>query len=603
MATEAVSSLAAHFDPMIETVQLAPPTRLEILSEARTSAFVFDRDHSEEEQIVPLLGLWSESNEAREHFLRLECEILSAAGRHFTLRAKRRVLSELAKAPGSSVQYLQLAQPLEYELNSSISATRGKVRMGMSGQVFTGQDTFIGIIDSGLDFYHPDFRNANGTTRVEAIWDQTLKPKAGEAPPAPFTYGVEYQQDQINHALQVGWPNSIVSHQDNDPFGHGTHVAGIAAGNGSQNEHIKGMAPGADLIIVKNQPFTTNTATLMEAITYIVKKAKELERPVVINLSQGNNDGPHDGTSPVEGHIDTLIVGPGIAMVKSAGNEGRSRHHTHVFVPRQGRKALLARCFGGQYDRIEIWYNNPDRLSLQLIDPRRDSSPVIPPDDAATGTIQVHQISFTSGNLVRITNQIHHPFNQDGCIILEFFSDGASEIVTGVWTVLLLGDTVRDGEVHGWAMRNSQFEFVDATDQYLITFPGTATRMITVGNYDDVSGRRADSSSSGPGRQLRLRKPEISAPGTNIISAATQVVTGNGFGGGYHHQLSGTSMAAPHGTGTAALHILLVGKPFDTLGVLAIRQRLIDTGFPQNSADGFTGDKDLFPEPLLKANF
>lgn len=163
-----------------------------------------------------------------------------------------------------------------------------------------GQGVLIAIIDSGIDYANPDFQNADGTTRIRALWDQSLTPREGEAPPEGYTLGVEYTQEQINEALNhqnMIQRQTIVATQDIS--GHGTAVAGIAAGNGRASGGVyAGVAPESELIIVKmgntSEEGFPRTTELMQGVDYAVRKAIEYQMPVAINISFGNTYGSHE---------------------------------------------------------------------------------------------------------------------------------------------------------------------------------------------------------------------------------------------------------------------------------------------------------------------
>lgn len=161
-----------------------------------------------------------------------------------------------------------------------------------------GKDVLIGIVDSGIDYENPDFRNADGTTRILALWDQTLQ---NGKPPQGYHIGTEFTSEQINEALRIGVREEryrIVPSRDTS--GHGTAVAGIAAGNGrgSKNGKYRGAAPEAGLLIVKMggawETGFPRTTQLMRGVDYIVRKAEELKKPVAINISFGNTYGSHE---------------------------------------------------------------------------------------------------------------------------------------------------------------------------------------------------------------------------------------------------------------------------------------------------------------------
>ena len=177
--------------------------------------------------------------------------------------------------------------------------------IGTPPTAYRGRNVIVGLIDSGIDYTHASFRRADGSTRILRIWDQFLVPAAGEAAPAGYSYGVEYTDTQINSALGNASPHSVVRHRDRGA--HGTHVAGIAAGNGRAAGTFAGVAPEADIIMVRNDSRGSdgtlqlaNSVRTVDALHYIYSVAAALNRPVVVNQSQSMNVGPHDGTTLLE---------------------------------------------------------------------------------------------------------------------------------------------------------------------------------------------------------------------------------------------------------------------------------------------------------------
>ena len=217
----------------------------------------------------------------------------------------------------------------------------------------TGEGIIIGIIDDGIDFRHPVFLKNNNETRILSIWDQGLTKEPGDNSPADSpqagtqTYGVEYTQDMINQVLQKvpGAPN--IRHKSIG--GHGTHVASIAAGDGRAGEFVRsmgfdyvGVAPKASIIMVKNldlevPPPNTNFYTqFKDAVDYIIEVANS--RPVVINISLGDELGPHDGRDYMPAILATTFKGAsGKACVIGAGNyAGATRRHAIITLPTTG---------------------------------------------------------------------------------------------------------------------------------------------------------------------------------------------------------------------------------------------------------------------------
>ena len=208
----------------------------------------------------------------------------------------------------------------------------------------TGKGVLIAVIDSGIDFESPEFMDAQGNTRIQFLWDQTLNAQQvneqlpeenGEftekaAPPEGFGVGVEFSKYRIDAALKSRFPKRVVPSFDTS--GHGTAVAAIAAAGGRLLEgQYQGVAPESDLLIVKmGTPMPNSfpkTTELMRAMTYVVKKAVEMGRPLAINLSFGNTYGSHEGTSLVERFLDNVSeIGRSVVCVGS-GNEGAAGGH------------------------------------------------------------------------------------------------------------------------------------------------------------------------------------------------------------------------------------------------------------------------------------
>ena len=217
-----------------------------------------------------------------------------------------------------SVCEVELASKCYLSLDASdgvVRATTGRNAAGVDGT-----DVIIGIVDTGLDLRNPDFRNSDGSTRVIAFWDQTTNNKN----PTGYDYGTEYTETEINDCLLNN--NCPTYGLSEDPNGHGTHVAGIAAGNGNNNDpnaanSYIGMAPNADLVIVKTN---FGTDAVIDGIQYIADIALGKNKKWVANLSLGRKYGPRNGTSKFEEDINTfdnLYGSPGI-VVNSAGNTG-----------------------------------------------------------------------------------------------------------------------------------------------------------------------------------------------------------------------------------------------------------------------------------------
>ena len=366
---------------------------------------------------------------------------------------------------------------------------------------------------------------------------------------------------QINAALSQANPFAQV--RSRDPGKHGTHVAGIAAGNGRASSSTQpafrfvGIAPEADLIIVKvgggGAEGLGTSANALDAVNYCYQRAQASgNRACVVNMSLGDNLGPHDGTSLLERGLDNLLGPQRRAFVKSAGNVGNARHHAGGTVPNGEVVNVGFSEPNGNLtpDTLDFWYGGGNTFRVEVIDSAGNS----------TGLVNVglaSNVTLTGGNTVRIDHRNNDPFNSDKRIFITITRGTAAQIRPGDWTVRLRSiSSAGGGRFDGWIQRhnafnerptfNAPFESNDRT----ISTPGTAKKVITAANYSTRStgvGGLESSSSRGPTRDNRLA-PTIAAPGTNVFSANAEFGVGEPY-----IDLSGTSMSAPHITGIIAL--------------------------------------------------
>ena len=320
-----------------------------------------------------------------------------------------------------------------------------------------------------------------------------------------------------------------------------------------------------------------DSANTLDAVNYIFDRAAGLNRPVVINQSQGDNVGPHDGTSLLERGIDNLLGPQGRAMVKSAGNEGARNRHASGTVTTGGTENVRfnAPLNNPWPDVIDIWYDGPDRFAITFTSPDGNTSAVVNPGDTTI-------LTLANNNRVFVDSTLNNPNNNDNRIFVRIDRGTAPSIQAGNWSLNLSGLNVTNGRFDAWIDRNIQPVpvFISHIDpEVTISIPGTSREVITAGSYvTDAAGIGSLSSfsSRGPTRDGRTA-PTISAPGEWITSARAS--TSNGSGN--YRALAGTSMAAPHVAGTAAL--MLEVRP--QLTQAQIRDCLVDNA----RADAFTG--------------
>ena len=453
----------------------------------------------------------------------------------------------------NEIEYIELPKTLTLTLNQSIRTSCISDVHSPERYNLTGKGVLIGVIDSGIDYTHADFRNQDGTSRILSIWDQTVDGN----PPYGFRQGTEYDNRQINMALNSALPLEIVPSED--VVGHGTAVAGIAAGNGRASAgREKGAAPEASLIIVKlgYRGFESfaRTTEIMRAFKYILDRAEERAMPVAINLSFGTNDGSHDGSSLFETYINAAAQRWKSVIVVATGNEGIAAHHFSGEVTRAQTvdvNFVIAEQLTSLY--LTMWKHFSDTMTLELI----------LPSGSTTGTIDPSQ-RLTEKSVDGISIRMHYGqpthYNEDQEIFFQITAQEAA-IPQGLWRLRINGVEIVAGRFDIWMPTEEEIgtgtAFTEPDPEITLTIPSTAVNVISVGGYNGALDSAAQFSGRGFTRTTIHAKPDLVAPAVGIVSARA--------GGGYD-SFTGTSMAAPFVTGSAALMmqwgIVLGNDPF-----------------------------------------
>lgn len=421
---------------------------------------------------------------------------------------------------------------------------------------YDGSGTIVGLIDTGIDFTHLDFRNKNdSSTRLLAIWDQNLVKTGAEKTPfnrygaaMPYNYGVEYTNTELNNELD-GTPAGFVRHIDY--AGHGTGVSGIATGNGAasinKNKYIGG-APNAEIIMVSTSFYDSD---IIDALQYLDKKATTAGKPLVVNMSLGTQFGGHEGA----GSLDTAVsiftnngLKAGRLVVAAAGNSGSNNNGIHA----QGtlnenssntitftQPAYTPSTYvSDNYVLFQAWFDNADLVNATVTSP--------------TGiiyTINANGYGFGANRAdgrIYIENLIHPNLNQRYITVsIDDSLPGAPQTVAvGNWQLALTNVSGGSGNLNYHVFRSessgslSGFALVGGNGDYTIASPATCAHAIAVGafmqrdSYTTYTGSQNPgsaneagpiwiNSSRGPLRNGNP-KPNLAAVGYRQFTAATK---------------------------------------------------------------------------------
>ena len=443
---------------------------------------------------------------------------------------------------------------------------------------FRGEGVIIGIIDTGIDYTNPAFFRKDGTTKIISIWDQSIEsddlyPKVI----SPAYYGTEYTAVQINQALQSENPLQIVPSMDTN--GHGTWMAGIAAGSENQEAGFSGVAPEADLLVVKlkdAKPFYREFFLIPEnaiayqendiiwGIQYLVDTARRLHRPIAICLSLGTSMGSHSSFETLG--IMTSIVGDfvGVAMSVSAGNEGNARRHFHSTIDPKGPPVIVDLNVGEEESgfTMEFWGNPPVIYTLDILSPAGEYIPKI------------------QENLVK---------NQDICFVFEQTSvnvdfimveaDTGKQVILfrfknpspGTWRFQVYGRGDLSGDFHIWLppdgfISNNTY-FMSASATTTVTTPGNSNVPITITAYNSANNTIYPNAGRGFSADNKIT-PDLAAPGVNIQCPNLT----HGF-----TSITGTGAATAHATGITAMVLewSIVENNFPRMDTVGIKKFLI----------------------------
>lgn len=455
------------------------------------------------------------------------------------------------------IEYVEKPKAFYY---SNIGPTEsGCVTQLTSREPFlSGENVLVAIIDSGIKYDLPMFLKENGDTRIEAIWDQSIKREqvSDEAqelpgPPEGFFIGAEFDREHINRALRETNPGRKYALLPSvDTSGHGTAVAGIVAGY--EKNRYEGIAGKASLLIIKMAPISAEgfpgTTQIMRGVVYALRKARMLGVPLVINLSFGNNYGSHQGDSLLERFLDNASEIGKTAICVGSGNEGRGFGHCVTNLHTDREVAFTVASYEPHLS-LQIWKSALDECSFSVENPGGKTAFLVP--DRQGG-----KYSFLLGKtklLVCFGESSPYSLRQE--IYLEFLPIQGFYLESGIWRINISTDKIVEGRMDSYlpsrAVRNQGTGFVIPASDMTLTIPSTAARVITVGAFDEryesfaVFSGRGYKLFEGIGSSFQIPvKPDVVAPGVEVIAPGTT---------GQLTTVTGTSFSTPIVSGIAAL--------------------------------------------------
>lgn len=404
-----------------------------------------------------------------------------------------------------------------------------------------GRGTLIGFLDTGIDYRSPVFRKQDGSTRILGIWDQTipkpLNPRSSEpAEPDssssekedPFDflqYGVHFGEEQINEALASPDPLSLVPSKD--VLGHGTFLAGVAAGTALPASDFSGAAPEASLAIVKLKPakqylreffcirkdahaYQENDIIL--GIRYLSEVARYYRMPLVVCIGLGTNLGSHGGTSPLSLSLGSITQSIGACTVIAAGNESGLGHHYVGSVPSASQPdEVEIRVGEGETSFVtELWASTPETYTVGFVSPSGETIGRIPLTLSSNATISF----LLEPTVIFVSYRPHELSSGKQLVFMRFVNPSP-----GVWRIRVYSNLLLDGDYHMWLPAET---FISPNTVFLrpnpfstITSPANTPQPITIGAYNHEAGNIFIHSGRGYTIDGRI-KPDIAAPGVDV---------------------------------------------------------------------------------------
>ncbi len=376
----------------------------------------------------------------------------------------------------------------------------------------TGTDIIIVIIDSGINYLHPDFIKSDNTTKIISIWDQesTLKP-----PPKGYLFGSEFTRDEINEYIKRNDSSLSV-----DNIGTGTIAAGIAAGLGHGNSSYDGVAVDAELVVIKLKSYKDTfskgkinyeESDFLAAIKYALEVGNRENKRMVINLTVGSKSRASIEVSMIDSFDE--LSRSGIVLVSGAGNEGNTDIHYSGNIQMFDKSQDIVIQVGDQLNLdITLSPIGPDKIGAAIISPGGEMSYIInytPEPFVYRGRFNLEDTSYEM--------RYEYPWIKSGN---EELVISLKNIKPGVWTLRIFPEFIINGNYSVYLPNKNlispQTRFTDSSSEATITLFGIIKKAITIGAYNDRTDSIWIGSSKGPVVKRPI-KPDIVAPGVDII--------------------------------------------------------------------------------------
>lgn len=458
-----------------------------------------------------------------------------------------------------SIAYVVPAEFYTLQQVSPLEASQASFVQAGSPLNLTGKGVNVAIVDTGIDYLNDEFMDANGLTRIESIWDQTLITTI-EKPNDPVPFGIVYEKNQIDEAIRASRENKspydIVPTRDE--IGHGTNMAGIIGATGKER-NLRGVAPDCNLVVVKlirdfsfELQFSETTVpvynitAIFAALQYLYEYSLSTRKPLVIYFPLGSTLGNHKGIGVLEDFMSSISTNAGIVIVSGTGNQRDVAGHASssvteiTGVPGQAVGVIELEAAPEQKNLwgVQIWVNVPDIMSLEIVSPSGESTGVIP---LIINYTTDHTFVFEKTN-IKVNYYFPEEITGDELIRIRFYN-----MKPGIWRLRLYGNYILNGRFDAWlpqrgiTIGNTRFSFPDPFGT--ITNPGNSLYIVTVAAYNQSNNNIVDYSGMAF-LESYVDKIDVAGGGVNTLTVAPNNKTAI---------VNGTSVAAAVVSGVCAM--------------------------------------------------